>query len=63
MFTDQRETMALGDQESLLEPMKQTWTMCFRGDQSEFGPIGDGGRYYQPCMELGRNDRVDGLTY
>jgi len=39
MFTDQRETMAHGNQVSLLVPMNQTWPMCFRGDQSEFGPI------------------------
>jgi hypothetical protein len=39
-FTDQRETMGRGDQESLLVPMKQTGPMCFRGDQAAFGLIG-----------------------
>ena len=39
-FTDQRETMGRGDQESLLVLMKQTGPMCFKGDQVEFGPIG-----------------------
>jgi hypothetical protein len=33
--------MASGDQESLLTPMKPMWTMCLRGDQAEFSPIGN----------------------
>ena len=41
MFTDQKETMARGDQEFLLIPMNQMWTMCLMGDQSKFGPIGN----------------------